>query len=181
MAEGRKERWRQISGFSWYDVSSEGRVRTWKPDRPSQKRARKTPKIMKLRKDRDGYLRVTLTDDDGKKKVMRIHIMVARAFLGPAKGRLVLHKKNKRDKPCLSNLEYGSYEDNTDDKYISGTHQMGERNSRAEINRKQAKEIWRLKGKSTQTEIAEVYDISRQAVSDIHRGITWAEVTGAMQ
>ena len=179
MAKARKERWRQISGFSWYDISSEGRVRTWKPDRPSQRQARKTPKIMKQRKDRDGYPRVTLTDDDGKKKVVRTHIMVAHAFLGPAKGRLVLHKKNKRTDPRLANLEYGSYEDNTDDKYISGTHQMGEQNSRAEITKKQAKEIWRLQGKSTQTKIARKYKISRQAVSDIHRGITWAEVTGA--
>ncbi len=180
MAKARKERWRQISGFSWYDVSSEGRVRTWNPDRPSQKRARTSPKIMKQRFDRDGYPRVTLTSDDGEKKVMRVHIMVAHAFLGPAKGRLVLHKKNKRSDPRLGNLEYGSYEDNTDDKYISGTHQMGEQNSRAEITKKQAKEIWRLKGKSTQTRIARKYKISRQAVSDIHRGITWAEATRAL-
>jgi len=175
----RKERWRQIAGCSWYDVSSEGRVRTWKPVKPSQRHARKTPKVLKQRLDKDGYLRVTLTDDQGNKKVIRTHILVAHTFLGPPKGRLVLHKKNKRTDPRLSNLEYGSYADNTDDKYIAGTHQKGEQNSRAEITKKQAKEIFRLKGKMTQAQIAQTYDISRQAVSDIHRGITWAEVTGA--
>jgi len=175
----RKERWRQIPDFSWYDVSSLGRIRSWKPDRPSQKKARDQPKLMRTRLDRDGYPRITLQDDKGKKRVVRIHILVARAFLGPAKGRLVLHKKNDRSKPHLENLEYGSYEDNNDDKYISGTHQIGENNSRAEVTKKQAKEIYRLKGKMTQMEIADRYGISRQAVSDIHRGITWAEVTGA--
>ena len=134
---------------------------------------------MRTRLDRDGYPRITLQDDTGKKRVVRIHILVARAFLGPAKGRLVLHKSGKRKDPKLENLEYGSYEDNNDDKYIHGTHQMGEKNSRAEVTKKQAKEIYRLKGKLIQMEIAERYNISRQAVSDIHRGITWAEVTGA--
>lgn len=99
--------------------------------------------------------------------------------MGPAKGRLVLHRKNNRKNPKLANLEYGSYEDNNDDKYISGTHQIGENNSRSEVTKKQAKEIFRLKGKMTQAEIADMYGISRQAVSDIHRGITWAEATGA--
>lgn len=134
---------------------------------------------MRTRLDRDGYPRITLQDDKGKKRVVRIHNLVARAFLGPANGRLVLHRKNKRSKAHLVNLEYGSYEDNSDDKYISGTHQMGENNSRAEVTRKQAKEIYRLKKKMTQMKIAKRYDISRQAVSDIHRGITWSEVTGA--
>jgi hypothetical protein len=174
----RKERWRQIPDFNWYDVSSLGRIRSWKPDHPSQKKARTKPKIMRTRLDRDNYPRITLQDDKGKKRVVRIHNLVARAFLGPAKGRLVLHKKNKRGKAHLENLEYGSYEDNNDDKYISGTHQMGENNSRAEVTKKQAKEIYRLKGKMTQMKIAERYDVSRQAVSDIHRGITWAEATG---
>lgn len=175
----RKERWRQIPDFSWYDVSSLGRIRSWKPDRPSQRKARAKAMIMRTRMDRDGYPRITLQDDKGKKRVVRIHILVARAFLGPAKGRLVLHKKNKRSKAHLENLEYGSYEDNNDDKYISGTHQMGEQNSRAEVTKKQAKQIYRLKEQVTQMEIADRYGISRQAVSDIHRGITWAEVTGA--
>lgn len=175
----RKERWRQIPGFSWYDVSSLGRIRSWKPNRPSQSKARTKPKLMRTREDRDGYPRITLQDDNGKKRVVRVHILVARTFLGPAKGRLVLHRKNNRKNPKLENLEYGSYEDNNDDKYISGTHQMGENNSRSEVTKSQAKAIFRLKGRLTQTEIADMYGISRQAVSDIHRGITWAEVTGA--
>lgn len=174
----RKERWRQIPGCSWYDVSSLGRVRTWKPTSKTGK-ARARAKLMKLRKDSDGYWRVTLQSDAGKKVVKRIHILVARAFLGPARGRLVLHKNGKNTDNKLSNLEYGSYQDNNDDKYSHGTHGMGEQNSQASLTRKKVKEIYRLKGRMTQVEIAKKFRISRQAVSDIHRGETWAEVTGA--
>jgi DNA-binding XRE family transcriptional regulator len=69
--------------------------------------------------------------------------------------------------------------DNHRDKYRDGTDQRGEKNSQAELIRKHAKQIYKLKGKMTQQEIADSFGVSRQAVSDIHRGITWARVTGA--
>lgn len=156
----RKERWRQIPDFSSYDVSSLGRVRTWKS------RSRGRPKAMRQRKDDDNYYRVTLQSDAGKKCVKRVHILVARAFLGPARKHLVLHKDGKRHRNMLSNLEYGTYQDNNDDKYIHGTHGMGEQNSQAELTKRQVKKIYRLKGVKTQVDIAEEFDISRQAVSD---------------
>jgi len=164
-----KERWRQAPGYPEYDVSDQGRVRSWTTGRP---------RLMKQRIGGDGYPRVTLQDDRGRKRVERTHIMVARAFLGPARGRLVRHK-TKSKKPALNNLEYGSHMDNHKDKYRDGTDQRGEKNSQAELTKAHAKQIYKLKGKYTQLEIAEMYGISRQAVSDIHRGITWNEVTGA--
>lgn len=164
-----RERWRQAPGYPEYDVSDRGRVRSWTTGRP---------RLMKQRTGGDGYPRVTLQDARGRKRVERTHIMVARAFLGPARGRLVRHK-TKSKKPALSNLEYGSHMDNHKDKYRDGTDQRGEKNSQAELTKTHAKQIYKLKGKYTQLEIAEMYGISRQAVSDIHRGITWDEVTGA--
>jgi len=137
------------------------------------------PKLMKTRRGTDGYIRATLQTSAGKKKVERVHILVAHAFLGPARGRLVRHKDGKTWRPKLSNLEYGTYLDNKLDKHRHGTDQVGERNSQAELVRKHAKQIYRLKGEYTQQEIAEMFGVSRQAVSDIHRGITWANATGA--
>lgn len=165
-----KERWRQIRGYKDYDVSDLGRVRSWKGGKV---------RIMKTRRGSDGYPRVTLQDSAGNKKVERVHLLVARAFHGPAKGRLVRHKDGKKWRALASNLEYGSYLDNKLDKHRHGTDQVGERNSQAELIRRHAKQIYRLKGKYTQKEIAEMFGVSRQAVSDIHRGITWANVTGA--
>ena len=165
------ERWRQAPGYRDYDVSSLGRIRSWKNG--------DQPKLMKTRKGSDGYIRVTLQDSRGTKKVERVHILVARAFLGGARGRLVRHKNGKTWRPELSNLEYGTHLDNNLDKHRHGTDQVGERNSQSELIRRHAKQIYRLRGKQTQSEIAATYGVSRQAVSDIHRGITWANVTGA--
>ena len=165
-----KERWRQIPGYKDYDVSSRGRIRSWKGGQSS---------LMKTRTGSDGYIRVTLQDSRGSKKVQRVHILVARAFLGPARGRLVRHKDGKVSNPKLTNLEYGSYLDNKLDKHRHGTDQVGERNSQAELTKEHVREIYKLKGKYTQQQIAEMFGVSRQAVSDIHRGITWANVTKA--
>ena len=165
-----KERWRQVPGYPDYDISERGKVRTWKSGKP---------RVMKTRIGKDGYPRVTLQAASGKKKVERVHALVAWAYLGAPKGRLIRHKDGKEWRPLLSNLEYGTYLDNKLDKHRHGTDQVGERNSQAELIKKHAKQIYKLKKKYTQQEIAEMFGVSRQAVSDIHRGITWASVTGA--
>ena len=164
------ERWRQAPGYSDYDVSTLGRLRSWKGDKC---------RLMKTRRGDDGYIRVTLQSSKGKKKVERVHLLVARAFLGPARGRIVLHKNGKEWIPRLDNLRYGTHLQNTDDKRKHGTDQGGERNSQSELIRKHVKQIYKLKGKYTQRAIAEMFGVSRQAVSDVHRGITWSKVTGA--
>jgi len=170
MAKARKERWRSAPGYPDYDISDLGRVRSWKTGRA---------RLMKTRPGTtDGYPRVTLQNSKGSKRVERVHLLVARAFLGPARGRLVRHK-TKSKRAALKNLEYGTYMDNHRDKYRDGTDQRGEKNSQAELIRRHAKQIFKLKGKKTQQEIADEFGVSRQAVSDIHRGITWARVTGA--
>lgn len=171
MARARKERWRQVPGYPDYDISDLGRVRTWKS-------GGKKPKLMKTREGNDRYPRVTLQNARGQKKVERVHLLTARAFLGPARGRVVRHK-SKSMSPALKNLEYGTFLDNKNDKYRDGTDQRGEKNSQAELIKKHAKQIYKLKGKQTQQEIADTFGISRQAVSDIHRGITWSRVTRA--
>jgi len=173
MARGkRSERWRQVPGYKDYDVSDLGRIRSWKGGKS---------RLMKTRKGTDGYPRVTLQNAAGEKCVERVHLLVARAFLGAARGRLVRHKDGNKARPRLSNLEYGSYLDNKLDKHRHGTDQVGERNSQAELIGKHARQIYKLKGKQTQKDIADMFGISRQAVSDIHRGITWAKATGAKQ
>ena len=133
---------------------------------------------MKTRRGSDGYIRVTLQNDKGVKNVERVHILVARSFIGPSHGMLVRHQDGRAINPKLSNLKYGTYLDNKRDKHRHGTDQVGERNSQAELIEKQVKQVYDLKGKMTQKEIASMFGMSRQAVSDIHRGVTWTHVTG---
>ena len=170
------EVWKKIPGYPGYDASDLGRIRSYKGVNQNAP-LRKKPRIMKQRIPKsDGYPRVTLQDKEGKKVVRQVHLLIARTFLGPAKGRVVLHKDGKRKNRKPSNLRYGTHQVNMDDKYIHGTHGMGERNTQALVSEKERNKILKLKGQMTQREIADEYGISRQAVSDIHRGITWAHV-----
>lgn len=163
-----KEKWRKIPKFPGYEVSNLGRVRSLK----GQKK-----KLMKIRMGSDGYPRITLQREDGQKTVCKIHNLVASAFLGPARGRLVRHKDGDRTNPKLSNLAYGSTMDNHKDKYEHGTHQIGERNSRALLTEEEVLDIYENPDGMTQQELADHYGMSRQSISDIQRGITWVEVT----
>jgi len=169
------EAWKKIPGYPDYEVSDLARVRSYKGVNQNAP-LRKVPRLMRTRIPADGYPRVTLQNREGRKVVRQVHLLVARAFLGPANGRIVLHKNGKSTIPRLSNLRYGSHQVNMDDKYIHGTHGMGERNTQALVSEKERNQIVKLKGEMTQQDIADKYGISRQAVSDIHRGITWAHV-----
>lgn len=66
------ERWKDIDGYDGaYQVSDIGRVRSKKYGRW---------KVLKGRKDKDGYVQVGLRKD-GKLKLVRVHRIVAQAFI----------------------------------------------------------------------------------------------------
>ena len=163
-------------------MSDKGRVRTYKGANQHSP-PRKRPKLMRQRVGKDGYMRVTLQNKKGKKEVIATHLLVGRAFLPKPKapkaggrvGRLVVrHKDGVRKHPRLSNLEYGTEKDNSKDKLRHGTDARGERNASSLLSEDEVDEVLEMKGLMTQQEIADHFGISRQAVSDIHRGITWS-------
>lgn len=134
---------------------------------------------MRQREGKDGYMRVTLQNKAGKKEVIATHLLVGRAFLAKpgddAEGRMVVrHKDGNRKHPKLANLEYGTEKENSKDKLRHGTDARGERNASSLLSEDEVHEVLELKGLWTQQEIADEFGISRQAVSDIHRGITWS-------
>ena len=67
-----QERWKPIFGYDgMYEVSDLGRVRS---------RKRGEWKVMSAKKRRDGYFSVNLCKD-GKQKTVKIHRLVAQAFI----------------------------------------------------------------------------------------------------
>ena len=163
------ETWKKIPGFSRYEISDLGRVRS---------RIGGKTQVMKRRLGTGGYVRVTMQNDLGKKISAPVHILVARTFLGPARKRIVLHQDGDETNCALSNLKYGTQLDNTKDKRRHGTSQRGSRNSQALLTSSQAKAIYALKGEVTQAEAARRFGVARQTVSDIWRGISWSDITG---
>lgn len=115
--------YRVISGYPDYRVGDDGsvwRVRT--VDSIEQWRRMKTSP-----NDR-GYLRVNLyPSGGGKYRTFRVHKLVLEAFVGPCpEGLESRHRNGIRTDNNLTNLKYGTYEENQEDIELHGTRPKGE-------------------------------------------------------
>lgn len=91
------EEWKPCQDFPSYDISTEGRVRN-----------RKTGKILKTNISKNGYERVTLSEN-GITKTINVHKLVADTYIsGFEKGMGVLHKDNDILNSNPDNLEWGT-------------------------------------------------------------------------
>ena len=68
-------------------------------------------KEVKGSKDKDGYLKITLVDKNGKSKYFRKHRLITIAFLGDSE-KQVNHKDGDKLNNALSNLEYVTQREN---------------------------------------------------------------------
>ena len=98
------EEWRDIEGYEGlYQISNLGRVKSF----PNCKR--KTTRILKHRKDNNGYVLVNLY----KNKVMKtclLHRLVAKAFLeNPNNYPCINHKDENKENNNVNNLEWCTY------------------------------------------------------------------------
>lgn len=133
------EKWKIIPGYDQrYEVSDQGRVRT--------KYKKSDWKIMHGGNNGLGYYKVTIRDDEGRKKQVYIHRLVALAFI-----------KNTNNKPCVNhidndptnnlaeNLEWCTKQENTNWMIIQGRNQRTEtwRNHNRESQRKRFKPVIR--------------------------------------
>jgi hypothetical protein len=109
MALERPEVWTVVAGWDRYAVSTHGRVKRigadGKPDR-----------ILKTTPDSGGYSTVTLYAD-GRRRVVRVHVLVAETFLGPRPfpGAEVLHWNDDRSRNDVGQLRYGTRAENARD------------------------------------------------------------------
>lgn len=100
-----EERWVAIADFPGYEVSSLGRVRSFR-------QAADRPRILKTRTSK-GYIRVPLSKDR-RQHFRYVHRLVAEAFIGPRpEGMQVHHRDGVRDNNYPSNLCYVTQMENT--------------------------------------------------------------------
>ena len=103
--------WKKISTFD-YEVSSTGEVRRIK-----------TNKLLTPHLSINGYLRVTLYDN-GKTKIMRVHQLVAQAFIpNPNDLVEVNHKDGNKLNNRVDNLEWCTHFDNAQHAIRNGLYQ----------------------------------------------------------
>lgn len=106
--------WKDIPGWEGlYQVTRTGQVR-------SVPRYKVIGRVLKPWVNvHSGYLQVTLRNRDRIER-RTVHSLVALAFIGPAHGREVRHKNAIRTDCKLSNLMYGTTQDNARDRVRDG-------------------------------------------------------------
>lgn len=102
------EIWKDCKGYEGlYQVSSLGRIWSVRKQR-----------YMYLSKKPTGYLEVTLTAKNGKRKYERVHRLVALAFIdNPNNCPVVNHLNGIKDDNRVENLEWATVKDNTKHAY----------------------------------------------------------------
>ena len=108
------EIWKPIEGYPLYEVSSLGRVRSVDRVVFNKGSGRSYPvcgKILRCRPDADGYRLVTIYAGDSVAH-MKVHRLVAAAFLGDSQEATVNHKNGIRHDNALGNLEWMTHLEN---------------------------------------------------------------------
>lgn len=124
------EIWKTIPGFSGYEVSNLGNIRSLNYKRT------KTIKKLKPGKSPDGYLKTMILDDNGKYRSWTIHLFVVMAFLGEKpKGKEINHINGIKTDNRLENLEYCTRSQNIIHAFKLGLckSQRGEANPTAKL------------------------------------------------
>ena len=98
------EQWKPIEGFKGYEVSDQGRVRSWKRGRWGR---RADPRILTPGDSNGDYQHVSLIGSCGSKKTRGVHQLVTEAFLGarPTRTRIIFLDGDRRNNQ-LDNLAY---------------------------------------------------------------------------
>lgn len=124
-----EEEWRAIAGFPFHEVSTHGRVRTWRGRRGAYRTD--APRIVVPSTAGKGYLKVILPNEDGSYTHLYLHSLVLDTFVGPrpsARHHARHFPVNDRRNCRLDNLRWGTPTENAADKAEHGTDPLGERN-----------------------------------------------------
>ena len=164
------EVWIPVPNYeSFYQVSSHGRfARVVKDGRILRKINYATP-----------YPSVSVKDIDGTgQKTFYIHMLVAKVFIGERPDFCVIrHLDGNKFNNCVSNLAYGTQEENYLDTKKHKVH-AGENNSRALFNERSVRAIRSLKNDFNvrECDLAKAFDVTQSTIHAIVIGRNWKDV-----
>lgn len=168
-----RERWKPVAGFvGLYEVSNLGRVKSLKKPGNYKERI-----LVPLRGE---YLNVVLVDGT-RRKVMRLHRLVAQHFLGAKPGQGHVHHKNgNKHDARAANLRWVTPRENQLDAYAKGLKtSLGENNSRAVLTEREVRLLRFLKAKHpdlSSTVVASFYGLHPQTILEMWRMRRWKHV-----
>lgn len=170
----REIEWRPIHGFSGYEISNDGQVKTWRPCQAQPE----IPRIRKIQVNKLGYCSLRLYRDDGRQITVEVHPLVARAFIGPRPPGLVIrHLNGNPSDNRVENLRYGTYSENMQDAVRHGTLRPahGEAAHSAKLTEADVIQIRSLQatGHVSRTSLARRFGVTPGAIGDVLSGHTW--------
>jgi hypothetical protein len=174
---------RTIPGYSAYEISSDGETIRRVTD--SARNGYKAGHVVKQYSDRYGYKAVKLIDDEGKKKNLFVHRLVAASFIGDPAGKDINHKDGIKTNNTVQNLEIVSPQENmTHSVEVLGNKHcaVGERNRHAKLKASDIPVIRerRIRGETLQS-IADDYGLHHATISQICSGKRWQHVVKARE
>lgn len=180
-----EEVWKAIPGFEGYEVSDHGRVRSYWRQVPNpgyhgcKSILFETPQRIVKQGIGSGYLAVTMFKSDNRHRHL-VHRLVLLAFIGPCPPRMqCCHGDGIRTNNFLYNLRWDTASNNALEKRKHGTvpNRKGTNHPMAKLNDEQVIQIRTLYSHGcTQTELANMFGIHQQNISDIVRRIRWAHI-----
>ena len=172
------ERWEPLPDYIGYEVSNLGHVRTYRSIN-GRGGLKSTPRLMKLQQSPGKpYLRVQLTGMDGRQRYVPVHQLVLMTFVGPRPTTLHegCHNDGNHRNNALSNLRWGTPQDNADDRAQHGTQVRGVQVGLAKLTEYQVNEIkaalptWK---KGMGRNFARKFGVSDAAISAVKNNQTW--------
>lgn len=166
------EEWRVVSDFPHYEVSSDGRVRSWKANNNQRSPGRWAAEPKILRPARMGrYLGVVLCGESRQEK-RYLHRLVATAFHANPEGKPeVNHVDGQKFNNAAVNLEWVTLQENRNHASRTGLLPFGEANHRTTIPEATVYAIKRLAACGlTYKAIAEQVGCSTMQANRIARG-----------
>jgi len=180
------EQWFDIVGFEGiYQVSNLCRIKSVDRKCISVKKNGDTfyrfirGKIMGQTLEKDLYLRINLTDVDKKRDRFNAHRLLAIATIpNPSNKPHVNHLDGIKWNNVAWNLEWATESENTQHAVDTGLmiSIKGERHGRSKLTEKQVLEIRKIGNTMLQREIAEIYNVHREAISNILSRKCWKHI-----
>jgi len=169
-----KEIWKDIKGYEgYYQVSSEGRVKSLARKIRCNRSLKE--RILKPGLGGFGYPQVILCVDNQKYNIF-IHRLVAEAFIPNLENKLeVNHIDGNKENNRVDNLEWCTRKENmTHADTVLGLNNRGENSGNSKVTES---EVIQIKESSLlQRELASIFGLSQQHISDIKNGRRWGHL-----
>ena len=157
------EVWRDVVGFEGlYQVSSCGVIKSL---------PRNTTKggLLKTYFDKAGY-ELTRLSKEGKTSLILVHRAVAEAYLNNTSNfPCVNHISGVKSNNKIANLAWCTYSENMEHSFKIGLHPKGGSHYNAKLTHQNVEDI--KNSDLTQRDLAKIYKISQQYVSELKRGV----------